>query len=140
MRRLVLILLWVPSALAAQTVVAERTLRAHTVVVAGDLALSDQAVGGAATDIDAVAGRELRAAVYKGQPILLSNLTAPALVERNQMVTLLFDNGAVTISVEGRALDRGGPGDLVRVMNTMSRQTVQGVITADGTVRVNPDS
>jgi len=140
MRWLLLIALTLPSSLVAQTVVAERALRAHTVVVADDLALSDQAVGGAAGDLDTVAGRELRTAVYKGQPILLSNLTAPALIERNQMVTLVFDNGAVTISVEGRALDRGGLGDLIRVMNTMSRQTVQGVIAADGTVRVNPDS
>lgn len=140
MRWLILMLFFAPTVLRAETVVAQRSLRAHTVVGAGDVALSDQAIDGAADDIDTALGQEVRTAVYKGQPILLSNLTTPALVERNQTVSLLFDSGTVTISVEGRALDRGGLGDQIRVMNTVSRMTVQGVITAGGVVRVNPDN
>lgn len=139
MRWLILIALCAPSLARAESVVAQRSLRAHAVVGREDVALLDKQVDGAARDLSTVAGLELRTAVYKGQPILLSNLTAPALVERNQIVTLLFDSGSVTISVQGRALERGGLGDQIRVMNTASRMTVQGVIAAGGFVRVNPD-
>lgn len=140
MRWLVLIAMCAPSLGWAESVIAQRSLRAHTVVGPDDVTLLDKQVDGAARDLAVVEGLELRTAVYKGQPILLSNLTAPALVERNQIVTLLFDSGAVTISVQGRALERGGLGDQIRVMNTVSRMTVQGVVAAGGFVRVNPDT
>lgn len=60
-----------------------------------------------------------------------------AIIERNDLVTLIFRQGVLTIAAEGRALGRGAAGEAVRVMNLSSRTTVTGRIKQDGSVEVN---
>jgi flagella basal body P-ring formation protein FlgA len=57
-------------------------------------------------------------------------------VERNQIVTLIYDQSGLTIATDGRVLDRGGVGDRIRVMNLQSRSTVTGTVGEDGNVYV----
>jgi flagella basal body P-ring formation protein FlgA len=57
-------------------------------------------------------------------------------VERNQIVPISFLSGGLAIKAEGRALARGGVGDVIRVMNLQSRTTVSGQIAPDGQVLV----
>ena len=84
-----------------------------------------------------VIGLETRIAVFQGQPILQKNLGPAAVIERNQSVQLAFQSGTLTILSDGRALERGGVGDRIRVMNIASRSTITGVIAADGSVYVD---
>ena len=49
---------------------------------------------------------------------------------------LLETEDGLRILTEGRALARGGVGDVIRVMNLSSRTTVSGRIAADGSVHV----
>lgn len=121
---------------AADTVVALRSLQARTVIGAGDVTLSPGTVAGAATRVEDVIGRETLVAVFKDRPVFAQNAGAPTLVERNQIVPLVFTSGTLVISAEGRALGRGGEGDLIRIMNTASRATVTGMVMSDGSVSV----
>ncbi|WP_340425144.1 flagellar basal body P-ring formation chaperone FlgA [Yoonia sp. GPGPB17] len=57
-------------------------------------------------------------------------------VERNQIVPLLFEKNGLIISTDGRALGRAGPGDTIRVMNIGSRTTVSATIGNDGVAYV----
>ncbi len=136
---LVLILALGPGAALAESVVATRTLRANTLIGPDDIALTDRAAppGGAARP-DEVVGLEARVTLYAGRPIPLSALGPPALVERNQIVTLVFQRGGLEIRAEGRALGRGGEGDAIRIMNLASRNTVTGWVTGTGEVHVTP--
>lgn len=136
MRWALLFLGFVAQPVGADTVTALRNLRAQTLISVGDVLIAPGAVAGAASRPEDVIGLETRVAIYKGRPILLQEIGAPTIVERNQIVPLKFSAGALAISAEGRALDRGGAGDSIRVMNTTSRTTVSGVIRADGTVSV----
>lgn len=120
----------------ADTVVATRTLRARALVSAGDVRVVDGTVPGAASAAEEVVGRETRIAIYKDAPIGSGDVGPPTIVERNQLVPLLFADGPLAIAAEGRALDRGGEGDVIRVMNTGSRKTVSGIVLSDGTVAV----
>lgn len=120
----------------AETLVANRTLPARTVIAPGDLVANPAIVPGAATQISEVAGKETQAVIYAGQPIYLALLAAPALVERNQMIRLVFDQDGLRIMTEGRALERGAAGTLIRVMNQGSRTVVQGIVAEDGSVNV----
>ena len=86
--------------------------------------------------IEAAVGQEAKVALYPGRPILDSQLGAPALVERNAMVRMTYASGPLRIVTEGRALDRAGAGEPVRVMNLASRQTVTGTVAADGSIEV----
>jgi len=75
-------------------------------------------------------------AIYPGRPVLAASLRRPALVERNQIVRLVYQTGALAIATEGRALGRGGAGEMIEVMNLSSHNKVTGLIGADGAVIV----
>lgn len=122
----------------AASVTPVRPIRAQTVVSAADLELAEASAPGAVEAIAAAAGLEARVTLYPGRPVLVSQLGPPALVERNQLVRMVFQRGSLAIAAEGRALDRGGVGERVRVMNLGSRQIVTGAVAADGSIEVGP--
>ena len=120
----------------AESLVATRTIRAKTVITLEDLALVSAELPGAIADPAGAIGLEARVAIYAGRPVRPGDLGPPTLVERNQMVTLVYLSGGLAISIEGRALARGSVGDAVRVMNLGSRNTVLGRVGPDGSVYV----
>ena len=122
----------------AETVVATKTLRPRDVITAQSVQLEDVDVIGAAETLDDVVGNEVRHAVYAGRPILLANIAAPALVERNEIVQATFALNGLTIDTEARALERGAAGDIIRAMNLTSRATIQAEVLEDGRLKVLP--
>ena len=121
---------------AAANVSAARAIRAQTVISAADLTVAEAEVPGAVERIEDAAGKEARVTLYPGRPILLSQIGPPAIVERNQLVQMVYERGALAIGAEGRALDRGGAGDRVRVMNLASKQIITGAVAQDGRIDV----
>ena len=136
---LLLPVLAVPDLALADSLVATRTIRAKSVVQVDDITLVAATIPGALTGTSAALGLEARVAIYAGRPIRASDLGSPAVIERNQIVPLSYQTGVLAIVTEGRALARGGVGDVIRVMNLASRSTVSGRIAADGIVRVGPN-
>ena len=133
----VLILLLAPAPVLADIVVAARTLRPQTVLAAGDLTLSPQEMAGTFSDLAALIGQETRVVLYPGRPILPEDVGPPAVIERNQIVTLVYAQNGLTLRAEGRALGRGSPGDVIRVMNLQSRTTLSGRVQPDGSLLVD---
>lgn len=123
---------------AAEIVVPLRTIPPQAVIAAGDLGLAEGEVPGAVTDSGQAIGLEARVALYPGRPIRPQDLAPPAVVERNALVSLVFQRGPLLIVAEGRALDRAGPGEAVRVMNLASRVTVTARMGPDGLAYVSP--
>ena len=134
MLRLTLVLLATPA--MADSVVATRTLRAQTLITAEDLTLVAADLDGALHDPSVAYGLETRVAIYAGKPVRAEDLGPPTLVQRNQLVTLVYLAGELAISTEGRALARGSEGDTVKVLNVASRTTVTGRIGPDGAIYV----
>jgi len=128
--------LLLPFPTVADTVVAARTLRSHTVLTESDVAIVAGESAGAISDISEVIGMETRVTIYEGRPLRPGDLGPAALVERNQIITLAYAAGGLSIVTEGRALGRAGAGETVRVMNLSSRTTVSGVVSAGGMVVV----
>lgn len=122
---------------AADTLVAARNLRAQTIVTAADLGRGQTAIDGALRDPSDALGLETRVTIYAGRPIHAHDLGPPAVVDRNEIIVMVYDVSGLEIVTEGRALERGGIGDRIRVMNMTSRATVTGRITAHGTVEVH---
>ncbi|KIC10362.1 flagellar basal body P-ring biosynthesis protein FlgA [Leisingera sp. ANG-M1] len=125
-----------PPALA-EYLIPLRTIRAKAIVTAEDLALKKGEIPGALSNPAEVIGQEARVALYAGRPLRAGDIGPPAIIERNDLVTLIFRQGGLTIAAEGRSLGRGAAGDAVRVMNLSSRATVTGRISEDGSVEVN---
>ena len=120
----------------AESVIAVRTLRPHTVIGPGDITIVDADLPGALQDTALAIGRETRVAIYAGRPVKAEDLGAPTLVNRNQRVPIVYVSRALAIAAEGRALESGAVGDTVRVMNLGSRTTVSGIVGTDGSVYV----
>lgn len=138
MRLLVLILLayWPSGVVAADTVVAARSLRAGHVLGIRDVNLAQTSVAGAIIDLRAAVGKQLTRNVYQGKPLMPDDLRPPFVIDRNQLVSLHFAAGGLTIETAGRALDGGGVGETIRVMNESSRKTVLGRVRNDGIIVV----
>ena len=136
MWRFLLIFLAFPA--LADSVVATRTIRAHSMLSAEDMTLVAMEIPQALTDTTAAIGQEARVAIYAGKPILLQQIGPSAIIERNQIVPLSYNAGGLSILTEGRALARGGVGETIEVMNLTTRTKVAGLIGPDGVLRVSP--
>lgn len=122
--------------LAAESLVAVRTLPAMTVIAPEDIMLVDAKIPNALTEASPAIGRETKIAIYAGRPIRAADLSSPTVVERNGVVPLIYSEGPLNIRTEGRALARGTAGETIRIMNLSSRTTVSGRIGPDGSVYV----
>ncbi|MBU2960702.1 flagellar basal body P-ring formation protein FlgA [Citreicella sp. C3M06] len=132
-------LLCLASAAGADTVVASRTIRAFELITADAVGIDPANVPGAYTDLRSVIGQEARVALYPGRAVMEGSIGVPALIDRNQIVELIFTRGGLRIATEGRALDRAAAGERVRVMNLSSRTTLFGTVTENGQVTVSQE-
>lgn len=121
----------------AEVLVPVRTIPAHSIITPEDLTLKDVAINGGVSDSSALIGMEARVALFAGRPIRLSDIGPPAVVQRNQVIPLIYETAGLTIKTEGRALDRASAGQLVRVMNLASRTTVTAEIDQFGVAHVS---
>lgn len=119
----------------ADMLVAARTLRAQTIVTGADLILRDGPDTGLSEPAQVI-GQETRVTVYAGRPLRPGDIGPPAVVERNQIVPLVYDSTILRIETEARALARAGAGELIRVLNLSSRNPVTGRVQPDGSVLV----
>lgn len=137
MRRiLAAILIGVAGFAQAEAVVAVKTIRANTILTRHDISVDPQLPSYGLSDPMDVIGMETRVVLYAGRPIRPENLSPPALVDRNEIVPLVFHRGGLVISTHGRALDRGAEGETIRVMNISSRTTLFGTVLPDGSIDV----
>lgn len=123
--------------LAAEILVPVRTIRAKEIIAAEDFSAKDADVAGAVSDPYDLVGQEARVSLYPGRPIRFDDIGPPAIVGRNDIVSLVFSQGTLRIVAEGRALGRGAAGDTIRAMNLSSRTTVTGRIQSDGSIEVH---
>ncbi len=117
----------------AEDLVASRIIRSGSILSASDIVTPNnhealrRAVG--------IIGMETTRTLYQGQTIDTVLLRTPTLIKRNAIVQMEYIKGPMTISAEGRALDKGGLGDRVRVMNLTSKRIVTVIVTGADSVK-----
>ena len=123
-----------------QAVVATRRIALGEVVGAADARLvrlrAERVRPGTAQRLDQVVGQQLRRPMAAEMPFAAADLAAPALVEKNALVTVVLEAPGLSLSVQGRALEAAPRGALVPVMNLASRSVVEGQVIGPGRVRV----
>jgi flagella basal body P-ring formation protein FlgA len=70
-------------------------------------------------------------------PVPEGDLQRPLAVTRGAMVTLVLNYSGMALTAQGRSMDQGSLGDTIRVTNTHSNMTVEGVIDGTNRVRVS---
>lgn len=138
MKWLIVLLLAHAGSAMADTVVSTHVIRVGTLITAGDLQMTPSEVEGAFQSIDEIAGLEARVVIYPGRSIRFDAAGKPALVSRNQLISLKYIVGGLTIFTGGRAMARAGAGESVSALNLTSRVTVNGIVQSDGSVLVGP--
>jgi len=102
-----------------------------------DVPLSRAGMGGpfALSRIDVV-GKTARRTLLPGRAIPLAAVDNPRLIRNGAEVTMVYIEGALTITTTGAALQDGALGETVKVRNTDSGVTIHGQVRADGSILV----
>lgn len=118
------------------SVTANANLQRGSVIQAGDITVKTRAGESREDVLETYVGMELKRSVYEGYKLNPAYVGKPILVKRNSRVSMIYKAGPLQISAWGRALDEGGVGDVISIMNLDSRKRVQGRILESGSVEV----
>jgi flagellar basal body P-ring formation protein FlgA len=120
--------------------VVARPLARGEIVKAGDVVIERRPKSAFHDDLSEPSGNPVGLAVRRqlrpGQALHVADLMKPEIVQRNEEVTLIYEVPGLTLTARGKAIDAGAEGDLVNVLNTQSKRTVQGTVAGPARVIV----
>lgn len=124
--------------------VLNKSLRAGDVISANDVQYVEMRAGDVSTsmvvDAEKLIGQTPRRGIAAMKPVSASDVVQPLAVKKGEMVTMTLQNSMIQLTAQGRALQDGAAGEIVRVINTSSNQVVEAIVTAERTVAVTPPS
>ena len=86
-----------------------------------------------------VVGMALTRSSRDGMMLKPSDVTTPLLIAKNDLVTIYFRKGPMTLTVKGQAITGAATGSPLQVLNLMSRRVISATALAPGAVEVNAD-
>jgi len=89
------------------------------------------------TEPSQLIGRELRRDTSEGEILRARDVMPPRLVTRGSLVTMRIETPFITVTAQGKAQQDGAQGETIRVINTQSNRTVEGVVTAAGVIEIH---
>lgn len=124
----------------AEVPVPARLLAAGETIAAGDLTAATLRADRLGADTllqkSDLVGKAPRHALRPGEPVHASDVAVPLVVHRGTLVTILLETPALRLSAEGKAMEDGGMGAVIRVANTKSSRVIDAVVAGPGTVTV----
>jgi flagellar basal body P-ring formation protein FlgA len=130
------------SGTALETVAAvavDHLIERGEVLKASDLTVLRQpkSEDGAISDTAAATGLAARHQLRPGQPLHAADLMKPAIVQRNDTVTIVYQSPGLVLTLRGQAQESGALGDTIGVLNVESKRAVQGIVSGPGRVTVS---
>ena len=120
--------------------VLNRRLVPGEVIGAADVAWrrlrADRIASNVVVDPSKIIGMSPRRAIRPDEVIRATNLREPVMVPKNSLVIVMLETDRMVLTAQGRALQDGASGDVIRVMNTKSNTVINGIVSQAGTVRV----
>ncbi len=125
--------------------VAKQDLKSGRILTRDDLQMDNIVLGTGRrrpdpVNIDDLIGKEVKRSLRAGQQISPNDVQTQVMVAKGKIVTLNFTKGGVMLSAKGKALENGGLGDTVRVMNIQSKSVIQGTVSGPETVSILPSA
>jgi flagella basal body P-ring formation protein FlgA len=90
--------------------------------------------------VDDLIGRTPKRGLRAGALIRSSEVQRPILVKKGSLVTMVLKTPLMVLTSQGRAVDPGANGDVIRITNTQSNKVVQAVVSAAGIASITPAS
>ena len=130
-----------PAARRPEVLVYARNIRAGELIRAEDLRWSAEALGGpeALSDADEAVGKAARRPLREGSAGLVSDLAAPVMIHRDEIVSVTFAAEGVSLVLQGKAQGEAVRGQTVEVVNTVSKKVIEAVCVGPGQAAVGPD-
>lgn len=86
--------------------------------------------------LDQLVGKALRRQSRDGMVLRAADLTEPLAVSKNDLVTIVYRQGPMTLTVKGQAVTSAAKGAPLQVINLMSKRIISATAIAPGTVQV----
>lgn len=119
-----------------------RSLSAGEIVQPEDLVWAKMAAApvDAPRDSDAVIGLAAKRPLREGAAVSTRDVTAPQVVKTGDLITITYDDGGISLSLQGKALAAASTGEVFAVQNTASKKIIQAVATGPGAAAVGPQA
>lgn len=89
-------------------------------------------------DADEVIGLVARRPLRSGAAASTRDVSAPQVVKAGEIVTVGFDQGGISLALQGRAMSGAAVGDVINVQNLTSKKIIQAIVTGPGHAAVGP--
>lgn len=91
-------------------------------------------------DADAVIGLAAKRPLREGAAVQSRDVAAAQVIKTGDLVTVTYDGGGISLSLQGKAMAAAATGDLFAVQNTLSKKIIQAVATGPGSAAVGPQA
>ncbi|MCG8440615.1 MAG: flagellar basal body P-ring formation chaperone FlgA [Caulobacterales bacterium] len=119
-----------------------RAIAKGEILTAADLSWTrvpaSRAPSNAITDVSAIAGMAAKRALRPGAVLKSYDLIRPAAIHKGEIVTIIYEHGALTLTARGRALADTPAGEVARFTNLQSGRVIEALAEAPGRARVRP--
>lgn len=131
-----------PASKGVEVLTWTRSLAAGDLIEAEDLAWTPMAVApaGAARDADALIGKIAKRPLRSGSAAATRDVGAARVIEKDDMLTVVFQSGGVTLTLQAKAMGPAAVGEPVTVTNIASKKVFQAIAAGPGRAIVGPQA
>ena len=90
----------------------------------------------AISNLEDLIGKTPRRGIREGQAIRSSTIQRPVLIKKGSLVTIILRAKKMLLTAQGKALQPGSEGDVIRIANTQSNHTIEAEVIGSGRAAV----
>ncbi|ATC31426.1 flagella basal body P-ring formation protein FlgA [Caulobacter vibrioides] len=91
-------------------------------------------------DADAVIGLAAKRPLREGAPVAMKDVAAAQVIKAGDLITITYEDGGISLSLQGKAIGGAAAGDVFAVQNTLSKKVIQAVAIGPGVAAVGPQA
>ena len=91
-------------------------------------------------DAEAVIGLAAKRPLREGAAVGMKDVAAAQVIKSGDLITITYQDGGISLSLQGKAMAAAAAGDLFTVQNTLSKKVIQAVAVGPGLAAVGPQA
>lgn len=91
-------------------------------------------------DADAVIGLAAKRPLREGAAVGMKDVAAAQVIKAGDLITITYQDGGISLSLQGKAMGAAGAGEVFAVQNTLSKKIIQAIAVGPGAAAVGPQA
>ncbi len=91
-------------------------------------------------DADAMIGLAAKRPLREGAAAQSRDVAAAQVIKTGELITVTYEDGGISLSLQGKAMTNAATGDVFTVQNTLSKKIIQAIATGPGAAAVGPQA